>query len=109
MSGIIDFLTGEDIERAHRKKMKLLGEIKSQAHAQSAEIARLTADLSRANERLGQVMALLGDWQAIPVRDHGHGDVAARTHAFMEATPTQPSEGVAEKRREILRGHMSGD
>ena len=52
--------------------------------AKDNEIARLTADLAHANERLGEAMALLGDWQAIPVRDHFHGDVAARTRAFME-------------------------
>ena len=53
--------------------------------AKDNEIARLTADLEQSNERLGDAMALFGDWQAIPVRDHGHGDVAARTRKLMEA------------------------
>ena len=43
------------------------------------------AAMKQANERLGEAMALLGDWQATPVRDHGHGDVAARTRSFMES------------------------
>ena len=52
--------------------------------AKDNEIARLTADLAHARERLGEAEALLGDWQALP-RAKGDDALRISTRAFMEA------------------------
>lgn len=64
MSGLWDFLTGEDMA-----------------------LASITAQLAQADERLETAMALLGDWQALPMAE---GDSALRssTRAFLEGDAT---------------------
>ncbi len=48
------------------------------------EIVRLRADLARANERLAEVSAMLGDFMALPIRGQDHIAVRARVREFLE-------------------------